>query len=128
MRAIVQHKYGAPEDVLELRDIDDKVGNCRRVLTPRGILQPNSGGHHKGRWIGRVGGVFKAFLASLFVRRQGRPFVSMSNREGLAALKDLSEAGKVSPVIDRTYPLSETAAAVRYLGEGHARGKVVLTL
>jgi NADPH:quinone reductase-like Zn-dependent oxidoreductase len=65
---------------------------------------------------------------SLFVRQQGRLFLSLPNKEDLATLKELTESGKVTPVIDRTYPLSETPEAIGYLGEGHARGKVVITV
>ena len=70
----------------------------------------------------------KALVLSLFMRQQGRPFLSLPNKEDLATLKELTESGKVTPVIDRTYPLSETPEAFRYLDEGHARGKVVITV
>jgi NADPH:quinone reductase-like Zn-dependent oxidoreductase len=104
----------------------DNVANrsfsdSRRALTPAGRLIPNSG--HAG-----LGYILKAFVRSVFVRQQGRPFISMPNREDLLALKELIEVGKITPVIDRTYPLSETAEAFRYLDQGHARGKVVITL
>ena len=56
------------------------------------------------------------------------PFITTANKEDLAVLKDLVEAGKVIPVIDRTYPLNEAPEAIRYLEEGHARGKVVITV
>jgi NADPH:quinone reductase-like Zn-dependent oxidoreductase len=91
----------------------------RRVLEPGGTLMPNSG--HAG-----MGYVFKAFLLSLFVRQQERPFVSASNQDDLITLKELVEAGRVTPVIDRTYPLRETAEAFRYIDQGHARGKVII--
>jgi NADPH:quinone reductase-like Zn-dependent oxidoreductase len=55
-------------------------------------------------------------------------FVSSENHEDMIVLKELIEAGKVTPVIDRTYPLSETPAAIRYLEEGHTRRKVVITV
>jgi NADPH:quinone reductase-like Zn-dependent oxidoreductase len=55
-------------------------------------------------------------------------FLAKSTREDLQVLKELIEAGKVSPVIDRTYPLNEVPEAIRYLEEGHARGKVVVTV
>jgi NADPH:quinone reductase-like Zn-dependent oxidoreductase len=92
-----------------------------RALTPQGIIIPNSG--HSG-----LGYVIKAFVRSAFVRQQGRPFIAIPNHEDLVVLKELIEAGKVTPVIDRTYPLSETPEAFRYLNEGHARGKVVITV
>ena len=75
-----------------------------------------------------MGYIVKAFMSSLFVRQQGRPFIAIPNNDDLVALKELIEAGKVTPVIDRTYPLSETPEALGYVGEGHARGKVVITV
>lgn len=104
------------------------LSDFRRALTPKGTLQPNAGGHSSGRWIGPLGSVIKPLVLSLFVRQQGRPFLSLPNKEDLATLKELIESGKVTPVIDRTYPLSETPEAIGYLGEGHARGKVVITV
>jgi NADPH:quinone reductase-like Zn-dependent oxidoreductase len=67
-------------------------------------------------------------VLSLFVVRQGRPYIAIPNNEDLVALNELIEAGKVTPVIDRTYPLSETPEAFQYLDKGHARGKVVITV
>jgi NADPH:quinone reductase-like Zn-dependent oxidoreductase len=62
------------------------------------------------------------------MRQHARPFLSVPNAEDLLYIKDLIEAGKVMPVIDRTYPMSETPEALRYLEEEHARGKVVITM
>ena len=103
----------------------DNVANrtfsdCRRVLTSTGTLIPNSG--HAG-----IGYVLRAFVRSIFVRQQGRPFLSTPKSEDLLFLKGLIEAGEVTPVIDRTYSLSQTPEALGYVGEGHARGKVVIT-
>jgi NADPH:quinone reductase-like Zn-dependent oxidoreductase len=103
----------------------DQVANhplseSRRALTPRGKHIPNSGN-------GGMGYVIRAFAESLFVRQQGRPFTTPNN-DGLVFLKELIEAGKVRPVIDRTYPLSQTQEAFRYLNGGHARGKVVIVV
>jgi NADPH:quinone reductase-like Zn-dependent oxidoreductase len=95
--------------------------DLRRALTPQGIIIPNSG--HSG-----MGYIIKAFVRSAFVRQQGRSFIAIPNNEDLVVLKELVESGKVTPVIDRTYPLSETPEAFRYLDEGHARGKVVITV
>jgi NADPH:quinone reductase-like Zn-dependent oxidoreductase len=104
----------------------DNVGNhslsdCRRALTPQGTHIPNTG--HAG-----IGYIIRAFVLSLFIRQQGRPFVSIPNNEDLVVLKDLIESGKVTPVVDRTYSLSDTPEAFRYLEEGHAQGKVVITM
>ena len=104
----------------------DNVGNhafaaYRRVLTPQGIIQPNTG--HAGMWY-----VTKAAVLSQFMRQQGKLFVATPNHEDLVILKGFIESGKVTPVIDSTYPFSETAEALRYLEKGHARGKVVITI
>jgi NADPH:quinone reductase-like Zn-dependent oxidoreductase len=93
----------------------------RRVLDPGGIILPNSGN-------AGIGYVIKAYLRSVFVRQQGRPFLSMPTYEDLVALKDLIEAGKVTPVVGKVYRLSETPEALAYIGTGHARGKVVITI
>jgi NADPH:quinone reductase-like Zn-dependent oxidoreductase len=111
----------------------DNVGNhslsdTRRALTPTGTLMSNGGGHSNGRWIGSMGSVIKVALASIFVRQQTGPSVKFQNREDLIALKELVEAGKVTPVIDGTYPLSGTPKAMGHLGTGHARGTLVIAM
>jgi NADPH:quinone reductase-like Zn-dependent oxidoreductase len=111
----------------------DNVGNhalsvARRALAPNGTLLPNSGGHADGRWIGALGHVIKAAAVSLFVRRQGRPSIKYPNRADLVVLTGLVEGGKVTPVIDGTYPLSRTPEAMAHVAEGHARGTVVITV
>lgn len=93
----------------------------RRALTPDGLHLPSSG--HAG-----MGWIIAAGISAMFVRQQVAPFVAATNSETLAALRELIEAGKVTPVIDRTYPLEETAEAFRYLDAGHARGKVVIAV
>jgi NADPH:quinone reductase-like Zn-dependent oxidoreductase len=93
----------------------------RRVLQPRGAVLPNTG--HAG-----MGYIFAASLRSLLVRQQLRPFVSTPNQDDLMTLNELVQAGRVTPVIDRTYPLGETREAFRYLDQGHARGKVVIVV
>jgi len=97
---------------------------ARRALTPTGTLIPNNG--KGGRWVDPLGRIVKARLLSLFTRQTLRPFLSRENRDDLLALKELIEAGKVLPVIDRTYPLSQAAVALRYVGEGHTQGKIVV--
>ncbi|MDQ4149234.1 MAG: NAD(P)-dependent alcohol dehydrogenase [Actinomycetota bacterium] len=99
----------------------------RRALTPDGTLIPNNG-TSGGRWIGTLGRTIKALVMSPFVSQRLRPFLSIEKKEDLVALKELIEAGKVIPVIDRTYALSEAPDAMRHLEEGHARGKVVITI
>jgi len=100
---------------------------CRRALTPRGTLLLSSG-ESSGRWIGPIGRIIKAVVLSPFVRQRLVPFVAKRSNEDLQVLKELIEAGKVSPVIDRTYPLSEVPEAIRYMEKGHARGKVAITV
>jgi NADPH:quinone reductase-like Zn-dependent oxidoreductase len=70
----------------------------------------------------------KALLLSRFVSQKQIFFISKRSQADLLFLKDLIEAGKVTPVIDRSYPLSDVPEAIRYLEEGHARGKVVITV
>jgi NADPH:quinone reductase-like Zn-dependent oxidoreductase len=104
----------------------DNVGNrafsdLRRVLTPQGRIIPNSG--HGGMTY-----VFKAFLLAPFMRQQASPLMTKTNRADLLVLKDLAELGKLTPAIDRTYPLEQTPEALGYAGTGHARGKVVIAM
>ncbi len=101
--------------------------HCRRVLAPNGTLVLSSG-ESDGRWIGPLDRIVNAALLSPFVSQKLGSFLAKANKEDLQLLKDLLEAGKVKPIIDRTYPLSETAEAIRYLEEGHARGKVVISV
>ena len=102
------------------------MSDTRRALTPNGTLLAN--GTSISGWFGGLGHVLKAMIVSMFVNQQGRPFVSFPTKEDLATLKELAEAGKVTPVIDRTYPLSETPEAMTHVGEGHAQGKTVITM
>ena len=107
----------------------DNVGNhsmarTRRALAPGGMLISNGGGHADGK----LGRTIRALLASMVVREQASPTVKTQNRDDLVALKALVEAGKVTPVIDRTYPLSQAPGAMAHVAMGHARGTVVLTM
>jgi NADPH:quinone reductase-like Zn-dependent oxidoreductase len=104
------------------------LSQLRRALTRRGTLVL-VGGEGGGRWLGGFDRqILRAPLLSGLVRQRLRPLVSKERRADLLELKELIEAGKVTPVIDRTYPLSEVPQAIRYLEEGHARGKVVITV
>ena len=102
------------------------LSDTRRALTPDGTLSAN--GAPVSGWFGGLGYVLQAFVVSLFTSQQLRPFVSMPNKEDLATLKELAEAGRVSPVLDRTYPLSEAAEAIGHVGEGHSQGKTIITV
>jgi NADPH:quinone reductase-like Zn-dependent oxidoreductase len=97
------------------------LSDTRRVLEPYGLLLPSSG-HAGMSW------VIAAAISSMFVRQQGRVFMALTDTQSLLALGELIDAGTVTPVIDRTYPLSETARAFEYLDEGHARAKVVVSV
>jgi NADPH:quinone reductase-like Zn-dependent oxidoreductase len=114
-------KGSARYDVILDNVASHSLAATRRVLTPTGLHVPSSG--HAG-----MGWIIAAALASMFVRQQGSLFVGATDSKTLLALKDLIEAGKVAPVIDRTYPLNDTAQAFAYLDEGHARGKVVIAI
>jgi NADPH:quinone reductase-like Zn-dependent oxidoreductase len=103
------------------------LAETRRVLVPKGVLVV-VGGPDKGRWIGPFGRTLTMALQSPAVSQRMVSFLAHQNRDDLAVLRDLLDAGKVTPVIDRTYPLNEVAEAVRYLETGHARGKVVITV
>ena len=107
----------------------DNVGNhsmsaTRRALSPNGTLLSNGGGHSGGK----LGRVIKVAIVSMFVRQQGRPSVKTQNPADLQVLKELVEAGTIRPVIDGTYPLTGTPEAIGRVGQGHARGTVVIAL
>jgi NADPH:quinone reductase-like Zn-dependent oxidoreductase len=99
----------------------------RRVLTRRGMLMVGSG-ESEGRWIGPIDRNLQAVAVSPFVSQRLVPFIARRSTPDLELLAGLIEAGTVRPVIDRTYPLHEVPDAIRYLEEGHARGKVVISV
>ncbi|NIS64122.1 MAG: zinc-binding dehydrogenase [Gemmatimonadales bacterium] len=103
------------------------LSHLRRALTPRGTLVI-VGGEGGDRWIGGTDRQLRALLLSPFVGHNLRTFVARILPEDLLFLKELIEAGKVTPVLDRAYPLSQAAAAVRHLAERRAKGKVVITV
>jgi NADPH:quinone reductase-like Zn-dependent oxidoreductase len=106
---------------------NSSLSRLRRALTPKGVLVI-TGGEGGGRWLGGTDRQLRALMLSPFVDQKLGTFVSKENHEDMIVLKELIEAGKVAPVIDRTYPLSEVPEAIRYLEEGHAQGKVVITV
>jgi NADPH:quinone reductase-like Zn-dependent oxidoreductase len=99
----------------------------RRVLNDKAILVV-VGGPSTSRWFGPVGHLVKVRLASVGGSRKVVVFVAATNHEDLVVLQKPLEARKVTPVIDKTCPLSEAPEAIRYLETGHARGKVVITV
>jgi NADPH:quinone reductase-like Zn-dependent oxidoreductase len=100
---------------------------CRSALSTNGTLLISSG-ESEGRWIGPVDRVIKGLVLSGFVSQKMASFTVKPNREDLQLLKQFIEDGTLTPEIDRTYPLAQVPEAIRYLEEGHARGKVVITL
>jgi NADPH:quinone reductase-like Zn-dependent oxidoreductase len=108
----------------------DNVGNhglldVRRVMNPQAI-HVLIGGPKGGDWLGPLTGSIKAPIVSLFTRQQFKPFMAELRQADLEYLAMLMQEGKVTPVIDRRYPMQEAPQAIAYLEEGRARGKVVL--
>jgi NADPH:quinone reductase-like Zn-dependent oxidoreductase len=115
-------RYDLIFDNVENRSLSD----CRRALTPVGTLLLNSGTGAEGFEL--MVRLVKPLVLSPFVRQTLRRYLSKPNHRDLVVLKELVESGKLTPVIDKTYPLQETAAALRHIEHGHARGKVVITV
>jgi NADPH:quinone reductase-like Zn-dependent oxidoreductase len=115
--------------------IFDNVGNHtiaerRRVLTPTGtcvLAGMGSAGKHEGQW-SRLAGNLKSFFVSPFISQKFKLFIAKVLKTDLVVLRDLMQEGKLTPVIDREYPMSKTAEALDYLEEGHAHGKIVVTI
>jgi NADPH:quinone reductase-like Zn-dependent oxidoreductase len=103
------------------------LSRLRRALTPNGTLVI-VGGETGGRWLGGTDRQLRALALSPFVGQKLTTFISTEDGDDLRDLTELIEAGRVTPVIDRIYPLGEVAKAIRYVEEGHARGKVVITI
>jgi NADPH:quinone reductase-like Zn-dependent oxidoreductase len=105
------------------------LSECRRLLNPKGkYVMIGGGGPNDSRWIGPFGRVIKTLVMSPFISQQMGMMMADANHNDLTLLADMMQSGKVKPVIDRTYKLSEVPAAIAYLEEGHARGKVVITV
>ena len=115
-------RYDAVLDIAANRSLSD----LRRVLTPNGTLVMVGADKRGGAAI--FTRIIAAFVRSRLLRQRVVFYMAKATQEDLVVLKELIEAGKVCPAIDRTYPLSEAADAVRYLGSGQARAKVVITM
>ncbi|WIY02406.1 NAD(P)-dependent alcohol dehydrogenase [Amycolatopsis mongoliensis] len=113
-------RYDLIVDTAGLRSLTD----LRRALTPRGTLVIVGG--EGGKWIGGIQRVFRAALLNPFVRQRLCGLVSRVRAADLEDLRDLIEAGRLTPALDRTYPLADAAAAIGHLHAGRAAGKVVL--
>jgi len=106
---------------------DYSLSKCRRVLGPTGRLV-NIGGDIPGNWIGPLLAALKPWLASLFRRQKMVAMLAKNQVSDLSFIAGLMTSRKVIPVIDRVYHLDEVPEAFRYIGEGHAKGKVVITM
>jgi NADPH:quinone reductase-like Zn-dependent oxidoreductase len=118
-----QHRYDVILDIGGNR----RLSHLRRALTPRGRLVI-AGGETDGRWLGGTDRQLRAVLLSPLVSQKLGTFIASENSADLIILRDLIESAKITPAIDRTYPLSEAPAAIRYVQEGRARGKVTITI
>ncbi|MFI1395598.1 NAD(P)-dependent alcohol dehydrogenase [Streptomyces sp. NPDC020681] len=117
-------RYDVVLDMVANRSLAD----CRRAVTPTGTLVLGGGGT-PGRLIGAAGLTVRALALSPFVRQRLVLLIGPApSKENLATLRGLADSGKITPTIDRTYPLSEAPEAIRYLEVEHARGKVVVTV
>ncbi len=103
------------------------LSRLRRSLTPKGTLVI-VGGETDGRWLGGTDRQIRALLLSLVVGQKLGTFICNENHEDMLVLKELVESGKITPVSDRSYPLSEAADAIRYMRKGSARGKIAITV
>jgi NADPH:quinone reductase-like Zn-dependent oxidoreductase len=105
------------------------LSGFRSVLKPNGIcVMIGGGGPNEGKWVGPMARPIKALLMSPFISQKIGMMMAEGNKADLNTLADLMQSGKVTPVIDRTYPLSEIREAIRYLETGRARGKVIITV
>jgi len=110
----------------------DMVGNrsmseCRRTLNPEGTYV-SVGAAQMGDWVGPLTAALKVLVGSLLGSQKMVPMLTKQTNEDLVVLQELLESGEMTPVIDRQYELSEVPQAIRYLEEGHAQGKVVITM
>jgi NADPH:quinone reductase-like Zn-dependent oxidoreductase len=106
---------------------NSSLARLRRILGSRGTLII-VGGEGGGRWLGGTDRQLRAMMLSLFVGQKLGTFVNKENHEDLLVLKELIESGKITPIIDRTYAQREVPEAIGYLEEGHARGKVLISV
>jgi NADPH:quinone reductase-like Zn-dependent oxidoreductase len=121
--ADAQQRYDVILDIAGNR----RLADLRRALAPRGRLII-MGGETDGRWLGGADRQLRAMLLSPFVGAKLGTFVASENAADLDVLRELIEAGKVTPAVDRAYPLGDVAAAIRHMLDGKARGKLVVTV
>jgi NADPH:quinone reductase-like Zn-dependent oxidoreductase len=117
-------------DVILDNVANHSLSECRRVLTPNGIyVMIGGGGANEQGWVGALGKALNAAVYSRFVKQKMGMMMANPSTKDLTLLAEMVQAGKLKTIIDRTYKsLSEVPDAIRYLEEGHARGKVVITV
>src|SRR5437660_5167951 len=116
-------------DVILDNVANHSLSECRRILNPNGkYVMIGGGGPNDSRWIGPFGRVINTMILSPFVSQKMGMMMADANQKDLTILADMMQSGKMKPVIDRTYKLSEVPAAIAYVEQGHARGKVVITV
>jgi NADPH:quinone reductase-like Zn-dependent oxidoreductase len=103
------------------------LSETTRVLLPKGVLV-SVGGPNEGNWVGPLSRTARMAMLSLTVGQRMVFFLAHQNKADLTVLRELIDTAKLAPVIDRTYPFAKTADAIRYLEEGHASGKVIVTM
>jgi NADPH:quinone reductase-like Zn-dependent oxidoreductase len=113
-------------DVIVANVANHPLSHCRRALTRKETLIPNA--DTRSRWIGGYSRTITALVMARFVPQRIRPFLADVNHDDLLTLAELIESGKITPVISRTFPLSEISEGIGYLERGHARGKIVITV
>ena len=122
-------KGGEHYDVILDNVPNHSLSECRHLLSPKGkYVMIGGGGPNDSRWVGPFGRVIHALVLSPFISQQMGMMMADTSQRDLTILADLMQSEKIKPVIDRTYKLNEVPAAIAYLEEGHARGKVVITL
>jgi NADPH:quinone reductase-like Zn-dependent oxidoreductase len=118
---------GGPQYDLIFDNVENRsLAECRRVLKPEGTLVLNSGARTRG--LEGIVRQVRPLVLTPFVHQRLRRYLSRPNSADLNVLRVLAEDGRLTPVIDRTYPLAETSEALRHIEAGHARGKVVVTI
>ena len=118
-----ERRYEVIIDTVSTKELSE----CRRILEPDAVYV-SLGALEMGNWIGPLTFLFGVKLASWRGSQRMVSMLARTDRDDLTTLKDMAEAGEIRSVIDRTYPLAEAAEAMRYLEEGHVRGKVVVTI
>ncbi len=119
---------GEPEYDLILDNVGaHSLQDMRSVLTTNGLLLANGAPAPSG-WFGGLGHPLRVAVSSMFSKQQGRPFLSMENEDDLGTLQDLAATGKITPVIDRVFPLDSAVDAITFVGEGHNQGTSVISM